>query len=164
MEFVRCRYPQVRYYIILSRRYNTHLTCTSIVEANVAIKVACMPACASFFRHLHSRLQSYVNTRFSYTKASKATSTTQYPKVIEKTKKPKYDLKPRYWRFRDRRPRDEGPPQITSVTAQSDQGHGLSDLNTTDTKSSREAETPVSMDLSSSQDEDQKLPERDDIV
>ena len=164
MELVRCRHSQVRHLSMPSKKDHAHLTCTSIVEANASIKVACMPACASCFRYLHSSLKTYINTRASHTKTSNKTSTTRDPKVVENLHKPEQNLKPRYWRFRDRRGRDEGPPQITSVTGQSSQGHCFGDLSTTDTKSFHEAGIPTSMESSSSLDGEQRLPEPDDIV
>ena len=39
----------------------TMLIYTSIVEINVAIKVACMPACASCLRYLYSKIRSFID-------------------------------------------------------------------------------------------------------
>ena len=35
----------------------------SITEISIAIKVACMPACASCARHVYPKLRSYINSR-----------------------------------------------------------------------------------------------------
>lgn len=129
----------------------------SMVETNVAIMVASMPACASFLRHFFSqaRLLSSIKSRLASIKRKKYPKPTTSTNSVSPTDdtgngfsrftaggdgdQPGKGSKGKSWNFRNLFERGDVPPQLTSAKRES--GHILescdSNLSSVNTSSER---------------------------
>ena len=143
---------------------DTDMSYTSIVEINVAIIVACMPACASCLRHLYSYLQSLIKARSSHVNSTGETAKKENSKNTQGLHEPRQHFKPRYWRLRDWHRSNGGPPQITSVKGQSGLGYTFDDLHPSDATSVLGTRAPSPEDSTTTLEPDQQPVKRDNIV
>lgn len=123
MELVCCGTAHVKsLFPSTFQRHYIDLTYNSIVENNISIQVACMPACASCFRYFSPKLQTFFATRFLDTKTSNKCSTPSESEDRGNGDQPKWHHTSRDWRPRDWRGTDDGLPQTTSFTQTSAEG------------------------------------------
>ena len=138
MGLVRCGHTQVSTYeyepwentvpiafLTSSSQSQGILTTSSIVELNITIMVACMPACASFSRHflykyeiissIKSQLAGSRSSKKKIPKPSKSHSSTTAPSSSDRDPRPGG----RYWRIKNAFSNGNGAPQITMDKQQS---------------------------------------------
>ena len=86
----------------------------SLVEINAAILVACMPACAAYYRHLQTYLRSQA-ARIFRRKGMRNSSIPPESEVCKETPEMQRPEKARYWRLTNWIFGQDEPPHITSV-------------------------------------------------
>lgn len=115
----------------------------SIVEINISIQVACMPACASCFRHFSPKLQTFFATRFLGTKTSDECSIHNEPEITENVDEPKWHHASRDWRPRDWRGKDDGVPQTTSFAQKSTEKFSIGNFTVVESHAVQETDNPM---------------------
>ena len=111
----------------------------NIVEMNVAIMVASMPACASLFRYISSQSSLLSSMKSSLFSSGVSARTSKPPHGAQKQDKVSSDGHIRngqhkFWRLRGTSDLESVPPQITSVKTQSGRVLETWDMDVVDDK------------------------------
>ena len=132
--------------VSLSQHFQRHyikLTYNSIVEINISIQVACMPACASCFRHFAPKLQAFFATRILGTKTSNEYSMPSEPEITDNFGKLEWHQTSRDWKFRDSRGKNHGLPQTTSSLQTSAEGFPFGKITFVESISAQGTDRPM---------------------
>lgn len=139
------------------------LICDSIVEINVAIQVACMPACASCLPYLYTRIRSFVETRSSDTKNAKYPPTPKIPK-ISAFQKPNSPQKSTNWALRDWPGKSSESTRNPTITRQFDQADSSGSLPIVEGEVAYMEDKPWRKESTSESEGDQRPMRQDDLV
>ena len=125
------------------QRYYMNLIYSSIVEINISIQVACMPACASCFRHFASKLHAFFVNRFLDTETSNKCSMPSESEVTENVAQPKWYHASRDRRTGELRGKEDGIPQTTSSSRTSAGGFPCGNFTSDESNALQKSEGPM---------------------
>lgn len=161
VALLRSRYSPVRPTFLSMLFHLTMLVPSSIVEINVANKVACMPACASCLRYLCSKIRSFIDMYF---KNRMKPPTPKKANESQGSRDPNLGQTATSWPLRNWIGNGSDPPQNTAVMQRSGQAGSSGSLPIVEGELAYMDDKPSRKESISVSEGDQRPMRQDDLV